>query len=730
MNKQFYSAFNAAVAAAREKHGRPLTFVEKIIAAHQADPDQQHKRGKVMLQLKGDRVALQDATAQMALLQFILTEKPQPAVPTSIHCDHLILAKVGAELDLASAITGNKEVYDFLADCGRKFGIDFWAPGSGIIHQTVLENYAFPGGVLIGTDSHTPNAGGAGMLACGAGGGEAAQIMAGQPWEVLYPEIVGVHLTGELPAWCNPKDVITYLCTLLTTKGGTNKVFEYFGPGAASISATGKATICNMGAELGATGSVFPADAHTVAYFRSTGREELAAIVKENLSELAADDRVEIDPTRYFDEVIEINLSKLEPCIVGPHSPDRGRPVTDLFAEAKKEGWPTQISAALIGSCTNSSYSDLARVAAILRQLPAGQKLKTKLFISPGSEAVLETIRRDGILKVFEDAGAIMLSNSCGPCIGNWDRTGLTPGEPNTVVSSFNRNFKKRNDGNPETLMFLTSPEVVAAMAITGTLDFSEATAILAAPPEVEDPMMVLAATGLVSGPADPTVNLEIAPDSTRLQFLTPFAPRKKGEFEAMTLLVKLSGKTTTDHISQAGPWLKFRGHLPNISDNMLLGAVNAFTKETGTCRNPITGDIQPYPAVAKYLKANDRPWIIVGDENYGEGSSREHAALSPRLLGCGVVIVRSFARIHETNLKLQGVLPLTFVNPEDYNQIEEGDTFDVSVENLTAGVPVNVQLNKSDGTKVQISCSHTLTTEQITWFWAGSCLNAARAAA
>jgi aconitate hydratase len=684
---------------------------------------------------------MQDATGQMALLQFMQAGKSRVAVPSTMHCDHLIRAQTGAASDMQRAISENDEVYAFLHSASRKYGIGFWKPGSGIIHQVVLENYAFPGGLMIGTDSHTPNGGGLGMLAIGVGGADAGEVMAGLPWEVLHPRLIGVHLTGKLAGWASPKDVITYLCGLLTVKGGTNKIVEYFGPGAASISATGKGTICNMGAELGATTSVFPFDARMAAYLRATDREAIAALAEQHREHLGPDPEVLAEPKRYYDEVVELDLSALEPHIVGPHSPDRDRPVSRLAAEVRSQGWPAPIKAALIGSCTNSSYEDMRRAAHVARQgIRAGLKAKTPFLITPGSERIFQTIKRDGIMATFEEMGGTVLANACGPCIGQWKRSDVGREESNTIVSSFNRNFPGRNDGSAATLSFLTSPEVVTALAFAGTLEFDPLHDALpgadgrpfrfTAPEGEELPRDGFARgeEGYEAPAADGArVEVKISPQSERLQLLQPF-PRWDGrDFDRLPLLLKAKGKTTTDHISPAGAWLRFRGHLDKISDNMFLGAQNAFTGEAGKGVNVLSGEAGvPFTRIARDWKARGTAWAVVGDENYGEGSSREHAAMSPRYLGALVVIVKSFARIHETNLKKQGILPLTFADPRDYDRVDQADRVSVvGLGGLHPGKPVEVRLHKADGATVAIQTRHTMTDEQIGWFRAGSALNA-----
>ncbi|HEY3066848.1 MAG TPA: aconitate hydratase [Methylomirabilota bacterium] len=737
-----YGSMSDRLAKARTKFGRGLTLAEKILVAHCHDFDSQEwERGKAILRLRVDRVSMQDATAQMALLQFLQSGRKRVAVPSTVHCDHLIRAQSGSAEDLARAIKENEEVYNFLRSVARKYGIGFWKPGSGIIHQVVLENYAFPGGLMIGADSHTPNGGGLGMLAIGVGGADCGETMAGLPWEVLHPKLVGVHLTGKLAGWTAPKDVITYLCTLLTVKGGTNKIVEYFGPGTESISATGKGTICNMGAELGATTSIFPFDSRMATYLRATDRASIAALAEQYRADLVADPEVEANPKAFYDEIVEINLDELEPHVVGPHSPDLGRPISKLAADVKTNGWPAQIKSALIGSCTNSSYEDMRRAAHIATQgLKAGLKAKTPFWISPGSERVFQTIKRDGIVDTFAKIGGTVLANACGPCIGQWKRSDVGPNETNTIVSSFNRNFPGRNDGSAATLSFITSPDIVTALALAGTLEFdpvhgtlpgADGRPIRLTAPEAEE----LPRDGFARGEegyeapaADPdSVQVEIPANSERLQVLGPFVAWDGVDFIDLPILVKTKGKTTTDHISPAGPWLRYRGHLDKISDNMFMGAVNAFTGETGKGVNPLTGAAgQPLSKVARELKAASLEWAVIGDDNYGEGSSREHAAMSPRYLGCVVVIVRSFARIHETNLKKQGILPLTFMDPRDYDRFEQGDRLSiVGLYALEPGKPVTVQIKKADGRVEEIQASHSMTREQIAWFKAGSALNA-----
>jgi aconitate hydratase len=729
-------------AKARKKFGRGLTLSEKVLVSHADNFETQTwERGKAMLALRPDRVAMQDATAQMAILQFMQANKKQAAVPSTIHCDHLIRAEMGSEKDLLRAVDENKEVYNFLASAAKKYGIGFWKPGAGIIHQVVLENYAFPGSLIIGTDSHTPNGGGLGGLAIGVGGADAGEVMAGLPWEVLHPKLIGIRLTGKLSGWASPKDVILYLCGLLTVKGGTNKIVEYFGPGADTISATGKGTICNMGAELGATTSVFPFDQKMVAYLNITDRADLANLAIANKSLLVPDPEVLQSPEKYYDQIVEVDLSTLEPHVVGPHTPDLARPISKLAAEAKEKGYPVELKAALIGSCTNSSYEDISRSAHIAQQgLKAGLKAKTSFLVSPGSERIYHTMKRDGFLDTFEKLGGTVLSNSCGPCIGQWKRADGVKGKADSIVSSFNRNFPGRNDGINETLSFLASPEIVTAYAISGDLAFDPVNQMIKGadgkefkflPPQGEE----LPAKGFAKGEEGfvaPAANgegltVEVPPTSERLQLLQPF-PRWDGkDFEKLPLLIKTKGKTTTDHISPAGPWLKFRGHLDKISDNMFLGANNAFFQEPGKGTDVLTGETGLTMAqIARRYKAKGIGSIVVGDENYGEGSSREHAAMSPRFLNVRAVITKSFARIHETNLKKQGILALTFADPKDYEKIEQQDRISVTgLNNLAPGKPVQVTIHKPDGTSLTIQANHSITEQQIAWFKAGSALNA-----
>ncbi len=726
---------------ARDRFGRGLTLAEKILVAHADDFDgSKFERGSSYSLLRPDRVAMQDATAQMALLQFMHAGKKKTAVPSTVHCDHLILARKGADADLDVANENNNEVYKFLSSVSQKYGIGFWKPGAGIIHQVVLENYAFPGGMMIGTDSHTPNAGGLGMIAVGVGGADAVDVMAGLPWEVKYPKLIGVHLKGKLNGWTSPKDVILRLCGLLTTKGGTDKIVEYFGDGATSISCTGKATITNMGAELGATTSVFPYDEAMGDYLRLTERGDIADLAKEFAGCLTADDEVLANPEKYYDEVVEIDLDTLEPYVVGPHSPDLARPVSQMAADCAANDYPRNLSSALIGSCTNSSYEDIGRTTHLVNQAKAkGLKTKTQLWVSPGSDKVFETIKRDGQLEALESVGATVLANACGPCIGQWQRDDSKKGDKNSIITSFNRNFRGRNDANPETLGFIGSPEIVTAMAFAGDLGFNPMTDELEAAdgtkfkfePPVADALPAngfeKADGGLIDPPEDGSqVVVDVADNSERLELLEPFAPWDGKDLEDLIVLVKAKGKCTTDHISPAGAWLRYRGHLDKISDNMFLGAINFFTGEAGMGRDQLSGETSKnYAAIARNYKANGHGWVSIGDVNYGEGSSREHAAMSPRFLGAKAVIVRSFARIHETNLKKQGVLPLTFADPADYDKILEDDRINIEgLSNLEPKSTLTMVIKHSDGSSDKATLNHTLNAEQIEWFKAGSALN------
>ncbi len=730
----------------RRRLDRPLSYAEKVLFGHLRDPEGQDlDPGNAYLDLDPDRVAMQDATAQMALLQFMSSGREETAVPSTVHCDHLIQAYKGAAEDMRAARIGNREVYDFLRSASARYGIGFWGPGAGIIHQVVLEKYAFPGGMMIGTDSHTPNAGGLGMFACGVGGADAVDVMAGFPWEVLHPNRVGVYLTGSLSGWAAPKDVILWVCQQLTVKGGTNRVVEYFGPGTLSISATGKGTITNMGAELGATTSIFPYDQRMATYLKATGRQEIADIAGEYTQLLCADAEVEADPEAFFDVVLELDLSQLEPHIVGPHTPDLARPVSRMGEDARREGYPLELTSALIGSCTNSSYEDLSRAADVARQAAEqGARAKMPLWCTPGSEQIHKTIQRDGQLADLESIGATVLANACGPCIGQWKRDDVESGEANSIINSFNRNFPRRNDGNPGTLSFIGSPEVVVAYALAGTLDYDPATGeleaadgtrfVLEAPspaPEIPEQGFVESHEGYEAPPVDRSaLRVEVAPDSERLQLLEPFpAWGDVSELTGMPLLFKAKGKCTTDHISPAGPWLRFRGHLDRISDNLLNGAVNAFSGETGETLDRLSGERGPVCQVARHYKAEGRSWVIVGDENYGEGSSREHAAMSPRFLGAAAVIVRSFARIHETNLKKQGVLPLVFEDPALYERVRETDTVSIlGLDGLAPDASLEVVFVHDDGSEDRGRVKHSLSQDQIAWFRAGSALNVLRA--
>ncbi len=740
MVRQVYARTRERLHIIRKRVRRPLTLAEKIMFGHLDDAERQELApGEAYLALRPDRVAMQDATAQMALLQFMSAGLSRTAVPTTVHCDHLIRARSGAAEDVARAIEENREVYDFLESVSAKYGIGFWKPGSGIIHQVVLENYAFPGGMMIGTDSHTPNAGGLGMFASGVGGADAVDVMAGFPWEVLQPKLIGVKLTGKLAGWTAPKDVILKLLDILTVKGGTNAVVEFFGPGCASISCTGKATITNMGAEHGATTSIFPYDQRMAAYLKATRRAALAELAEENRDLLTADPEVEAEPEKFFHRVIEINLSELEPHLVGPHTPDLARPLSAVPQAVRENNYPAQISACLVGSCTNSSYEDICRAAEVAKQaLALGLKAQVPLYISPGSEQVYATMERDGLLPTLQEFGAVVLANACGPCIGQWQRDDVPKGTPNTIVNSFNRNFPARNDGNPATLSFIASPEVVVAYAVAGRLDINPVgdeipvdgkKVRLQAPapaPEVPPSGFVFQAEGFVPPPEDgSTVEVKIRPGSDRLQALAPFPAWDGKDFVELPVILKAKGKCTTDHISPAGPWLKYRGHLDNISNNLFLGAVNAFTGEAGKAKHPLSGEVMEVSKIARDLKARGLRWVVVGDENYGEGSSREHAAMEPRYLGGAAVIARSFARIHETNLKKQGILPLTFVDPADYDKVREGDRCSIlGLVELAPGKPVRVIFHHADGTQDEVLCKHSLSEEQIGWFKAGSALN------
>lgn len=732
-----YASLTANTELGRKRLGRPLTLAEKILINHLVDPAQQEmERGRSYADFRPDRVAMQDATAQMALLQFMTAGLPTTAVPSTVHCDHLILAKRGSALDLVDANDTNREVYDFLRSVSAKYGVGFWGPGSGIIHQVVLENYAFPGGMMIGTDSHTPNAGGLGMVAIGVGGADAVDVMTGFPFNVRWPKVIGVKLTGTLSGWSSPKDVILEVARVLTVEGGTGAIVEYFGPGADNISATGKATICNMGAEIGATCSVFGYDDNMAAYLRSTGRNDIAAAAEKVASDLRPDDGAQ------YDQVIEINLDNLTPLINGPHSPDRAHKVgAAVGKEAVANDWPLEISSALIGSCTNSSYEDITRAASIARQAAAaGLKAKVELLITPGSEQTRATIERDGLLADLEAIGATVLANACGPCIGQWERNADVNAKPNTIVNSFNRNFPKRNDGSANTLSFVTSPDTVIALALAGRLDFNPMTDTLTAPDGTQVTLApptgeVLPAKGYDPGedtftppPADGSgVVVEVSPTSDRLQLLEPFPAWNGKDYVELPILMKAQGKCTTDHISAAGKWLKYRGHLENISGNLFIGAVNAFGGAVGEGVDITDGKRRSYPDIAKRYSEAGIQWCAIGDQNYGEGSSREHAAMEPRFRGGVVIFARSFARIHETNLKKQGLVPLTFSDPKTYDQIEESDR--ISVLNLppVPDQPMKCRITKADGSTIDFEAKHTFSPEQIEWFKAGSALNIVR---
>ena len=744
MIKKVYANLPAKVDAARKALGRPLTLAEKILFAH-LHSDQQlsnFERGKSYVDFAPDRVAMQDATAQMALLQFMQAGRPKVAVPSSVHCDHLITARVEAKQDLQVATTESKEVFDFLSSVSNKYGIDFWKPGAGIIHQVVLENYAFPGGMMIGTDSHTVNAGGLGMVAIGVGGADACDVMAGLPWELKWPKLIGVKLTGKLNGWTAPKDVILKVAGILTVKGGTGAIVEYFGEGATSMSCTGKGTICNMGAEIGATTSTFAYDESMSRYLKATGREEVAAMADGIKNYLTADAEVYQSPEKYFDQLIEINLSELEPHLNGPFTPDLATPISKMKEVAVANGWPTKIEVGLIGSCTNSSYEDISRAVSLAKQVQdKGLTLKSEFTITPGSEQVRFTIERDGFLDTFNQIGAKVFANACGPCIGMWDRVGADKKEKNTIVHSFNRNFAKRADGNPNTYAFVGSPELVTAMAIAGDLTFNPMTDTLTndkgekvkldAPNgeelpakgfSVDDPdYQAPAADG--SG-----VQVVVDPASKRLQLLEPFPAWEGTDLKGLKLLIKAKGKCTTDHISMAGPWLKFRGHLDNISNNMLIGAINYFNDKADSIKNELTGEYGPVPATQRAYKAAGIGSIVVGDENYGEGSSREHAAMEPRHLGVRAILVKSFARIHETNLKKQGMLALNFNDKNDYDKIQEDDTVDIDgLTSFAPGQPLTIVLHHKDGSVDKISVNHTYNQQQIEWFKAGGALNIIR---
>ena len=745
MIKAVYEKMPSRIEAARKLVGRPLTLTEKILYSHlwEGNPTATFERGNSYVDFAPDRVAMQDATAQMALLQFMQAGRPKVAVPSTVHCDHLIEAKVESKTDLSVAIDKNKEVYDFLSSVSDKYGLGFWKPGAGIIHQVVLENYAFPGGMMIGTDSHTVNAGGLGMIAIGVGGADACDVMAGLAWELKFPKLIGVKLTGKLSGWTSAKDVILKVAGILTVKGGTGAVVEYFGEGATSMSCTGKGTICNMGAEIGATTSTFGYDDSMARYLQSTGRAEIATMADGIREHLTADSEVYANPETYFDQVIEIDLNTLEPHLNGPFTPDLATPISKMKEMAEKNGWPTKIEVGLIGSCTNSSYEDISRAASLARQVATkGLKAKAEYTVTPGSELVRYTIERDGFVDIFESIGGKVFSNACGPCIGQWARFGAEKGEKNTIVHSFNRNFAKRADGNPNTYAFVGSPELVTAMAIAGDLTFNPLTDYLInevgekvkfdeptgneLPPkgfDVED-------AGYQSPAIDGSgVEVKVSPTSDRLQLLEPFKAWEGTDLLGLKLLIKAKGKCTTDHISMAGPWLKYRGHLDNISNNMLIGAVNFANEKTDNVKNQLTGEYGHVPAVQRAYKEAGIGSVVVGDQNYGEGSSREHAAMEPRFLGVRAVLVKSFARIHETNLKKQGMLGLTFANEADYDKIQEDDSIDIKgLATFAPNTPLTIVLNHADGTSQEILANHTYNEQQVEWFKAGGALNIIRA--
>lgn len=747
MIKEVYGRFPERIEAARKAVGRPLTLTEKILYAHLTEGAASHafQRGVTYVDFQPDRVAMQDATAQMALLQFMQAGRDQVAVPSTVHCDHLIQAEVGAVTDLNKAKDKNKEVYDFLASVSNKYGIGFWKPGAGIIHQVVLENYAFPGGMMIGTDSHTPNAGGLGMIAIGVGGADACDVMAGLPWELKFPKLIGVKLTGKLSGWTSAKDVILKVAGILTVKGGTGAIVEYFGDGARSLSATGKGTICNMGAEIGATTSIFGYDEKSAAYLQGTGRSDIAELANGIAAHLTGDVEVYTDPATYFDQVIEINLSELEPHVNGPFTPDLAWPISKFAAAVRENGWPAKLDVGLIGSCTNSSYEDISRAASLAQQA-VDKKLtaKSEYTITPGSEQVRFTVERDGFLDTFGQMGGVVLANACGPCIGQWARHGAEKQEKNSIITSFNRNFAKRADGNPNTHAFVASPEIVTALAIAGDLTFNPLTDTLInaegkavkldEPRGLELPLKGFAVEDAgYQAPAEDgsKVSVLVDPKSDRLQLLDSFAAWEGVDLKGLKLLIKAKGKCTTDHISMAGPWLKYRGHLDNISNNMLIGAVNAYNDATNKVKNQLSGEYGEVPATQRNYKQHGIGSIVVGDENYGEGSSREHAAMEPRFLGVRAILVKSFARIHETNLKKQGMLALTFANPADYELIQEDDSIDiVGLTSFAPGKQLQVVLNHADGMTDTIQVNHTYNESQIGWFVAGSALNLIKAKA
>ena len=744
MIKRVYENLSSKIDAARKLANRPLTLTEKILYSHLTEslPQKPYGRGVSYVEFNPDRVAMQDATAQMALLQFMQAGRAKVAVPSTVHCDHLIQAKVGAREDLNTALDKNREVYDFLSSVSNKYGIGFWKPGAGIIHQVILEQYAFPGGMMIGTDSHTVNAGGLGMIAIGVGGADACDVMAGLPWELKFPKLIGVKLTGKLSGWASAKDVILKVSGILTVKGGTDKILEYFGEGAESLSCTGQGTICNMGAEIGATTSIFCYDKKMAEYLKGTGRPDVAKEADKVAEHLRGDKEVYQEPEKYFDEVIEINLSELEPHINGPFTPDLAWPLSKFAAAVKENGWPSELEVGLIGSCTNSSYEDITRAASLAKQaVDAGLKAKSEFTVTPGSEQVRYTVERDGYLSTFEQMGGVVLANACGPCIGQWARHTKDPSKKNSIITSFNRNFAKRNDGNPNTHAFVASPEIVTALAIAGDLTFNPMTdtlvnskgekIMLKEPQGIEMPVKGFAVED--AGYQEPAkdgsdVQVLVSPTSDRLQLLDPFPAWEGTDLKGLKLLIKAKGKCTTDHISMAGPWLKYRGHLDNISNNMLIGAINAFNDKTDSVKNQLTGSYDAVPNVQRAYKAANVGSVVVGDENYGEGSSREHAAMEPRHLGVRAILVKSFARIHETNLKKQGMLAITFADKADYDKVLEDDTIDIlGLNSFAPGVQLTVTLHHSTGMIDQIKVNHTYNENQIEWFKAGGALNIIR---
>ncbi|MFN4769975.1 MAG: aconitate hydratase [Candidatus Kapaibacterium sp.] len=732
--RNVYAQLPERIAKARATVQRPLTLAEKILYSHMAEiPAAAHTRGASYVDFNPDRVAMQDATAQMALLQFMSAGIPKVAVPSTVHCDHLIRAEHGAKNDLATSLVENDEVFSFLGSVSQKYGIGFWKPGAGIIHQVVLENYAFPGGMMIGTDSHTPNAGGLGMIAIGVGGADAVDVMAGLPWELKMPKLIGVKLTGKMSGWTSAKDVILKLAGILTVKGGTGAIVEYFGDGCASFSATGKGTICNMGAEIGATTSIFPFDESMARYLESTDRADVADLARGVAAHLRADAEVESNPESYYDQVIHIDLDALEPHVNGPFTPDKALPISEFVKAVEANGYPKELRVGLIGSCTNSSYEDMSRVAEIAEYAASkGLKTKSEFTITPGSEQVRATIERDGILAKLEAVGGTVLANACGPCIGQWKRHDVQKGDKNSIITSFNRNFTSRNDGNPDTHAFVASPETVIGFALTGdlTVDFTKqpVNGVTLNPPvglELPRGGFVPDSDGFVAPAEDgSSVQVNIASDSKRLQKLEAFKAPIASEYQNMPVLIKVKGKCTTDHISMAGPWLRFRGHLDNISDNMLIGAINFANDTANSVKNIFTGEYAAVPATARDYKSRGISWVAVGEENYGEGSSREHAAMEPRFLGAKAIVVKSFARIHETNLKKQGMLPLTFANPADYDLIREDDRVSVDITTLKAGASITMTIHHSDGSSDAIELKHTMNEQQIGWFNAGSALN------